>query len=47
MDNLPRIDIISAKKLQAEGTFKEVKVILGWVINTRSLLISLPLDKHT
>jgi hypothetical protein len=47
LDDLPRVDFISAKKLQAEGTFKEVKVVLGWVINTRSLLISLPLDRHT
>jgi hypothetical protein len=47
MDDLPRIDIISEKKLQAEGTFEEVKVVLGWVINTRSLVISLPLDKYT
>jgi len=47
MDDLPRIDIISEKKLQAEGTFDEVKMVLGWVINTRSLIISLPLDKYT
>jgi hypothetical protein len=47
LGDLSRVDIISAKKLQAEGTFKEVKVVLGWVINIRSLLVSLPHDKHT
>jgi hypothetical protein len=45
-DDLPRVDIISDKKLKAEGTFEEIKTVLGWVINTRSLLISLPTDKH-
>jgi len=45
-DDIPRVDIISANKLQAEGTFEEVKIVLGWHINTRSLLISLPRDKH-
>ena len=45
-DDIPRVDIISAKKLHAEGTFEEVKVVLGWIINTRNLLISLPQDKH-
>jgi len=45
-DDIPRLDIISAKKLQAKGAFEEVKIVLGWLINTRSLLISLPKDKH-
>jgi hypothetical protein len=45
-DDIPRVDIISAKKLQAEGTFEEVKIVLGWTINTRSFLISLPKGKH-
>jgi hypothetical protein len=45
-DILPRVDIISAKKLKAEGTFEEIKTVLGWVINTRSLSISLPPEKH-
>ncbi|MFN9982272.1 MAG: hypothetical protein ACK53Y_20260, partial [bacterium] len=45
-DDIPRVDIISTKKLQAEGTFEEVKIVLGWQLNTRSLLISLPRDKH-
>ncbi len=45
-DDLPRVDIISSKKLKAEGTLEEIKTVLGWVINTRNLLISLPPDKH-
>jgi hypothetical protein len=45
-NDIPRVDIISSKKLQAEGTFEEVKIVLGWIVNTRSLLISLPSDKH-
>jgi len=45
-DSLPRVNIISAKKLQAEGTFEEIKTVLGWTINTRNLTISLPLDKN-
>jgi len=45
-DDLPRVDIISLKKLKAEGKLEEVKTVLGWVINTRNLTISLPVDKH-
>jgi len=46
-DDLPRVDIISSKKLKAEGTLEEIKTVLGWVINTRNLTIALPTDKHT
>jgi hypothetical protein len=45
-DKLPRKDIISLKKYNAEGQMGETKIILGWLLNTRSLLISLPDDKH-
>jgi hypothetical protein len=45
-DPIPRNPIISQKKLLAEGKMEECKIILGWHINTRSLLISLPKDKH-
>jgi hypothetical protein len=41
-DFIPRKDIISLKKLKAEGRLEETKIVLGWLINTRSLLISLP-----
>jgi hypothetical protein len=45
-DIIPRKDIISLKKFSAEGRMEETKTILGWIINTRSLTISLPPDKH-
>jgi hypothetical protein len=45
-DEIPRLDIISLKKYAAEGRMEETKVVLGWFLNTRSLTISLPLDKH-
>jgi hypothetical protein len=44
-DIVPRKDIISVKKLRAKGQLSEIKTVLGWVINTRSLLISLPEHK--
>ncbi len=46
LDPIPRKDIISLKKLLAEGRMEEMKSVLGWEINTRSLSISLPSDKH-
>jgi hypothetical protein len=46
LDEIPRNDIISMKKFEAEGKMEEVKIVLGWQINTRSLTISLPPDKH-
>lgn len=45
-DMIPRKDIISMKKYAAEGRLEEVKKVLGWVLNTRSLKISLPSDKY-
>jgi hypothetical protein len=45
-DTLPRKDIISLKRFHAEGRMEETKVILGWLINTRSLRIYLPDDKR-
>jgi hypothetical protein len=45
-DKIPRKGIISMKKYIAEGRMEETKVVLGWLLNTRSLLISLPLEKH-
>jgi len=44
-DVIPRKDIISLKKFEAKGRLEEVKKILDWIINTRSLSISLPDDK--
>jgi len=44
-DCIPRKDIISLKKLRAEGHLEETKIVLGWLINTRELIISLPDSK--
>jgi len=44
-DIIPRRDIISMKKFKAEGRLEEVKKVLGWDLNTRSMKLSLPADK--
>jgi len=46
-DSLPRKDIISLKKFSAEGRMEETKILLGWLVNTRTLTISLPEGKHS
>ena len=45
-DIIPEKDIIATKKYQVEGRLEEQKMILGWILNTRSLEISLPPNKH-
>jgi hypothetical protein len=45
-DNIPRKEIISLKKFSAEARPSKIKTVLGWVINTRSLTIYLPMDKY-
>jgi hypothetical protein len=42
---MPRKDIIAMKKFLAEGKLEERKIVLGWEIDTRSLIVSLPQDK--
>jgi hypothetical protein len=42
---LPRDDVLSVKKFLAEATPAERKIILGWVIDSRRLTISLPEHK--
>ena len=42
---LPRTTFISKTKATAEGALEEVKTVLGWVLNTRRLTISLPAHK--
>jgi hypothetical protein len=42
---ITRRNILSDAKLIAEGTPAEVQTVLGWYLNTRALLIALPLDK--
>ena len=48
-DPIPRNDIITMKKLIAVEKLEESKTVLGWIINTRNLMISLPVavDKHS
>jgi hypothetical protein len=46
-DVIPRKDIISLKKYSAEGRLEETKKVLGWILNSRTLQISLPPDKYT
>ncbi len=42
---IPREDCLSLSKLAEEGSLLETAIVLGWQINTRSLSLSLPLDK--
>jgi hypothetical protein len=44
-DVIPRKEIISMKKFQAEGRLEETKRVLGWDLNTRSLRLSLLPEK--
>jgi hypothetical protein len=37
--------LLSLEKAEAEGTPNEVLIVLGWLLDTRRLLISLPQDK--
>jgi hypothetical protein len=46
-DTLMRDDLLALEKAIAEGTPSEWLIVLGWLLNTRRLLISLPLDKRT
>jgi len=44
-DPLPRPDAASIRKLIGEGTPDEIKIIVGWVVNTRLFRIFLPIEK--
>ncbi len=46
-DEIPRKEIISMKKFQAEGSPSEAKTVLGWSVNTGLLHIYLPPEKFT
>ena len=43
---IPREVLMEHKKLLAEAGPKETKILLGWYLDTRNLLISLPDHKH-
>ena len=45
IEPLPRDPLLAIDKAIAEGTPSEVQTILGWKIDTRSLVIKLPDDK--
>ena len=40
-----RHDVLSLRKMLGEGCLSELKVILGWLVDTRNFLIKLPEDK--
>jgi hypothetical protein len=42
---VPRRPLISLPKLLAEGSPAELQIVLGWRLNTRRLIVSLPDDK--
>ena len=42
-----RSDMLAEDKMQAEGAAEEVKICLGWILDTRILQIKLPLHKAT
>ena len=43
---VPRKEVVSVEKWKAEGIPREVQMVLGWLINTRMMLLSLPRDKY-
>ena len=43
---LPRQDFIAADKNEAKGAPEEVKVVLGWELNIREMLIKFPEHKY-
>ena len=45
-ESLPRDALLGVSKFLAEARASESKVILGWVVITRSMMVSLPQDKH-
>ncbi len=42
---IPREDMAARNKLQAEAGLEEQKMVLGWLIDTRRLLVKLPKNK--
>ena len=46
LSSIPRQNIIADDKNEAEGAPEEVKIVLGWVLNTRLLITSLPSHKY-
>ena len=44
-DPIPQNHIVSMSKLKAEAALEETKILLGWALDTRRLLVSLPDEK--
>jgi hypothetical protein len=44
---IPRNKLTAEKKIIAESLFEEVKATLGWLLDTRRLLISLTIEKYS
>ena len=42
---IPREDMEARNKLEAEAGFEELKTVLGWLLDTRRLLVKLPKNK--
>jgi len=42
---IPRPDALSLRKLLGEGRFDELKIFLGWLLNSRAFRIALPANK--
>ena len=47
LEPLPRRPLLSTPKLISEGSPAEIQSVLGWQLDTRRLLLSLPNDKHS
>ena len=45
-ESLPRDELISLKKFLAEAFPSEKKIVLGWLVNTRSFRVSMPPNKY-
>ena len=45
LDPIPRNHLVSISKLLAEAALEERKVLLGWVLDTQVLTVSLPEEK--
>ena len=45
-EQITQRNILYNSKLMAEGTPAEIQIVLGWLLNTQELLVSLPADKY-
>jgi hypothetical protein len=47
VEPVPRRPIINIPKLIAEGTPAEIQIVLGWLLDTRRLIVALPDENMT